>query len=461
MSSSFFSRAPAKSRTPKFDKARVVMFDPIGGSQLAKWILNRAEKYFGSAITPPAIELLQNSVGNDLSQLNVELEKLASYSNGKPIDEAAVGAVVGVRREESLPALLDAVAARDAAAALRILPGLLEQPKSSGVFIVMVLGMQVLGTGFARSRLAKRVPPVRIDNELMTMIKESGGFPGRSWKDAVNAWIRTAPKWSDADLFAAAATLHAADRALKDTGRTTEEGILQTAILAMSIGERSWRSRMKVAFISLCVAATIASTASGQATATSPVDQAIARAQQRAVAGDSVAARTVLDSLLGTKLESVTQRAEVAWWLMRYAPTPNERERGLTTFVVDYPFSPHIASALFELGTLELAHSDRERAAIHLSRFLASSASRLQSHQRVVDPRTSAVRPRRRPARLRRAALGARRHSRHGDRASQSIRLRRVVVPWRRHECRGAGRYHADSRAAAVHRRLHRAGGGV
>lgn len=221
---------------PKFDKARVVMFDPISGPQLAKWILNRAEKNFGSAITPGAVELLQNSVGNDLSHLNIELEKLASYSNGKPIDEDAVAAVVGVRREESLPALLDAVAARDAAAALRILPGLLEQPKSSGVFIVMVLGMQVLGTGFARSRLAKRVPPVRIDNELMTMIKESGGFPGRSWKDAVNAWIRTAPKWSDADLFAAAATLHAADRALKDTGRTTEEGILQTAILAMSIG---------------------------------------------------------------------------------------------------------------------------------------------------------------------------------------------------------------------------------
>lgn len=132
---------------------------------------------------------------------------------------------------------------------------------------------------------------------------------------------------------------------------------------------------MKVAFISLCVAATIASTASGQATATSPVDQAIARAQQRATAGDSVAARTVLDSLLDTKLESLMQRAEVAWWLVRYAPTPNERERALTTFVVDYPFSPHIAPALLELGTLELSHSDRERAAIHLSRFLASSAS--------------------------------------------------------------------------------------
>lgn len=217
----------------RFGKATTVVFDPITGPKLAKWIANRAETTFGTSITPAAIDLLQNSVGNDLSHLNVELEKLASYSNGQPIDDAAVAAIVGVRREQTLPALLDAVGARDAAAALRILSGVLEQPKSSGVFIVIVLGMQILGTGFARARLSRRVPPARIEGELMTMIKESGGYPGRSWNDAVAAWIRTAPKWTDADLFAAAATLHAADRALKDTGRTSEEGILQTAILAM------------------------------------------------------------------------------------------------------------------------------------------------------------------------------------------------------------------------------------
>jgi DNA polymerase-3 subunit delta len=218
---------------PRFGKATTIVFDPIVGPTLTKWIAARAEKTFGVSITPEAIELLQNSVGNDLSHLNVELEKLASYSNGQMIDEAAVAAIVGVRREETLPALLDAVASRDAATALRILPSLLEQPKSSGVFIVMTLGMQVLGTGFARSRLLRRKHQSQIESELMAMMKESGAYPGRSWPDAVKAWIRTAPQWTDADLFAAAATLHAADRALKDTGRTTEEGILGTAILAM------------------------------------------------------------------------------------------------------------------------------------------------------------------------------------------------------------------------------------
>jgi DNA polymerase-3 subunit delta len=217
---------------PKFARATAVTFEPISGPQLSRWIAMRAE-HQGTTITAGAAELLQSSVGNDLPQLNIEIEKLATYTSGAEIDEAAVAAIVGVRREESLIALLDAVGNRDAAAALRILPGLLEQPKSSGVFIVMVLGMQVLGTGFARARLAKHVPPQRLSGEIINMIKESGAYPGRSWTEAAHAWMSAAPKWPSEDLYAAATALHWADRALKESGRTTEEGILQSAILAM------------------------------------------------------------------------------------------------------------------------------------------------------------------------------------------------------------------------------------
>ena len=217
---------------PKFGRATLVTFEPISGPQLSRWISMRAEHH-GVTITAGAAELLQSSVGNDLPQLNIEVEKLSTYTNGKEIDEAAVAAIVGVRREESLTALLDAVGNRDAALALKILPGLLEQPKSSGVFIVMVMGMQVLGTGFARARLAKHVPPQRLSGEIINMIKESGAYPGRSWTEAAHAWMSAAPRWSADDLYAAAIALHWADRALKETGRTTEEGILQSAILAM------------------------------------------------------------------------------------------------------------------------------------------------------------------------------------------------------------------------------------
>jgi DNA polymerase III delta subunit len=218
---------------PRFGRATVIDFDSLSGPRLSRWVSHRAETAYHTTITPAAIELLIGAVGNDLMHLNLELEKLASYSNGGEIDENAVGAIVGVRREVSVSALLDAIADRDAPAALAILPKVMEQPKSSGVFLVMVLSTQILATGFARARLDKRVPEVRLRGELMGMMKEGGAFPGRAWGEAVDCWIRTAPKWSEADLDAAAATLHAADRALKDTGRTTEEGIVQGVILSL------------------------------------------------------------------------------------------------------------------------------------------------------------------------------------------------------------------------------------
>src|SRR5204863_408920 len=91
----------------------------------------------------------------------------------------------------SLLAMPPMLAERDAAWALALLPKVMEQPKSSGVFITMILATQILGTGFARARLDRNVPPGRLRGELMNMMKEGGAFPGRAWGEAVDAWIRT------------------------------------------------------------------------------------------------------------------------------------------------------------------------------------------------------------------------------------------------------------------------------
>ena len=132
-------------------------------------------------------------------------------------------------------------------------------------------------------------------------------------------------------------------------------------------------TQTKRAFLTLIVLAVASGAANGQASPSSSVDPVIARAQQRAAGGDSSAARMLLDSLLASKLDNAASRAEVVYWLARLAATPADRERGLTTFIVDFPFSPRAGPALFELGMLELSHSDRERAAVHLARFLASA----------------------------------------------------------------------------------------
>lgn len=102
-------------------------------------------------------------------------------------------------------------------------------------------------------------------------------------------------------------------------------------------------------------------------------DSALARAAKMVSDKDSVGARKVLDSL-STKGESPLVRAEAAYQRSQIA-SGAEREALLTSLIIDYPFAPSVSPALFDLGMLELAKNDRDRAAIHLSRYLSSSAA--------------------------------------------------------------------------------------
>jgi len=171
-------------------------------------------------------------VGADLAQLAVELEKLASFTPDA-IDESAVAAVVGVRRSESLGALLDAIAARDATAALGLLPGVLQQPKTSAVSIVMFLTTQMLAMAYGAAARANGIPSRALFNEYMTLLKESGAFPGRPWGEAVTAWARNTDRWSVSDLDTALAALLATDAALKETRLSSDEQLLTSLVLTL------------------------------------------------------------------------------------------------------------------------------------------------------------------------------------------------------------------------------------
>ena len=102
------------------------------------------------------------------------------------------------------------------------------------------------------------------------------------------------------------------------------------------------------------------------------VDTVLSRAAKLVADRDSSGARNLLDSL-ATRAESPMVRAEAAFRLSQIAPAAADREAILTTLIVDHPFSPRVPAALLDLGTLELARNDRDRAVLHLSRYLASS----------------------------------------------------------------------------------------
>jgi DNA polymerase III subunit delta len=219
--------APAGSKPEKalLDRSVSVEIAPLSGDRLGEWITRRS----AVPITPEASGLLQDAIGNDLAQLAGELDKLASYVRGRGgeeiVDEAAVEAVVGVTRAETLGRLLDYVAARDADGALTVLPHVMAQPKTTAVSIIMALTTQTLALAYAVSS-GKRSP-----GDFFGLLKETGAYPGRAWGEAVNAWVRAVPAWSLGALERGLEALLAADVALKESRVSDDEQLLVSLIL--------------------------------------------------------------------------------------------------------------------------------------------------------------------------------------------------------------------------------------
>jgi DNA polymerase-3 subunit delta len=226
--------APAGSKADKLlsDRGTAVEFAPLSADRVLKWVFHQADTVLGHTITPDAATLLIEAVGAELGQLAVELEKLASYAPGT-IDEAAVTAVVGVRRGESIGALLDAIAAKDAAAALSLVSGVLQQPKTSAVSIVMNLTTQTLALSYGVAARDGGTSPRAMFNEYMSLLKETGAFPGRPWGEAVAAWAKHTDRWTTAELDAALTALLVADAALKETRLSSDEQLLTSLVLTL------------------------------------------------------------------------------------------------------------------------------------------------------------------------------------------------------------------------------------
>jgi DNA polymerase-3 subunit delta len=208
-------------------------FLPLTEDRLPRWIAHHAKTEHGAEITESAAELLQEAVGNDLYQLAAELDKLASYASGAPIDEAAVSEIVGIRRGETVSDLLDRVLARDATGALALMPHILMQPKVTAVSVVMALATQMLAVAWGRARLDTGLPQGRLPGEYFALLKSTGAYPGRPWGSAASAWAQAARDWTTEACEAAIDALVAADVALKESRVSAEDQILATTILAV------------------------------------------------------------------------------------------------------------------------------------------------------------------------------------------------------------------------------------
>ena len=229
------SAAAAKPDSTLAATTTQLQFDPLTGDRIPKWIAHHATSDLKIRISGPAIELLQAAVGSDLHQLAGELDKLASYVEGKDeeIGEDAVAAVVGVRRGETQADFLDAVADRNVSRALELVPHVLAQPKTTGVSIVMSLTTQMLAISWGRAKLDEGLSKARLSQGYFDLLKETGAFTGRPWGSATAIWARSAERWSREALEHALDALLEADVALKESRVSSDEQLLATVVLSL------------------------------------------------------------------------------------------------------------------------------------------------------------------------------------------------------------------------------------
>jgi DNA polymerase-3 subunit delta len=227
----------AKSDRDFCQLATPLEFEPLSADRIPRWISHYVSTNLGTRISSGAAELLHAAIGSDLYDLVSELDKLASYSNGGEIDEAAVSAVAGVNRGETIVDLLDAVALRNTRMALPLIPHVLGQPKTSAVSVVLALASQTIAIAWGRARVDEGLAPSRLQGEYFSLLRQSGSvFTGRPWGSAATAWASVVDRWEGGSLDQALDALLAADAALKETRFSSEEQLLTTLVLAMCAG---------------------------------------------------------------------------------------------------------------------------------------------------------------------------------------------------------------------------------
>lgn len=221
-------------------KCLTVELKAYTAERLIKWIIRQGKTAFGADVAPEAAELLAKVVGDDLTELSGELDKLASYADGRSIDAATVSAVVGVRPGETMVDLLDAVADRDVRRALALVPTVLRQPKISGVTIVMALGTQTLGIAWCRAMRDAGESSHAVERAVFPMARRVPGFLShRAAGATATAWSSAAVEWAAADVEAALDALLCADLMLKETRVESDEQVISTAVLTVCAGATS------------------------------------------------------------------------------------------------------------------------------------------------------------------------------------------------------------------------------
>jgi len=144
--------------------AEVREFESLRQRAVPDWIRTRAHN-MELSISPQAVSMLAELVGNDLRALSQEMEKLGVYADGRQIEEDDVRALVASAREASVFAMVDAVVEGRAGQAVRLLEELRGEGASSSMALSMIT-RQYRNLILAKELTLARLSPAEIGQRL-------------------------------------------------------------------------------------------------------------------------------------------------------------------------------------------------------------------------------------------------------------------------------------------------------
>ncbi len=136
----------------------------LSGEPLARWVKDSANKR-AAQVSPTAIKLLTDLVGNDLWTLDRELEKLSLYAYGRIIEESDVANLVSQVREANIFEAVDAMVDGRAETALRLFKQLLQDDRNvSNIFFMIERQLRLLA--LARDSMDRGLPQSNLGEHL-------------------------------------------------------------------------------------------------------------------------------------------------------------------------------------------------------------------------------------------------------------------------------------------------------
>jgi DNA polymerase-3 subunit delta len=203
---------------------QILNFDAPKPRDLPAWVRAQFEAR-GAEVDNDAARALVEIVGDDLSGLATEADKIATWAGGRPITRAAVEALATPAREATAWALTDAWGDRDLSALLAACEAELERRDPFGI----------------STRLAAHVGLVRNVQRLA-----AEGLPGREiakrlklHEFRVRKALGHADRYSEDELDAAVVRLAALDAAIKGASRLPSELALTRTLVEITRAEEA------------------------------------------------------------------------------------------------------------------------------------------------------------------------------------------------------------------------------